>query len=63
MALSEEVDFLYKCTDYYAPQHERSIRWDDPRLGVRWPLSAGQAPILSAKDAVAPLFQDAETFP
>ncbi|MGA2023507.1 MAG: dTDP-4-dehydrorhamnose 3,5-epimerase [Steroidobacteraceae bacterium] len=63
LALSAEVDFLYKCTDYYAPQHERAIRWNDPELGVQWPLPAGVAPILSPKDAVAPLFREAETYP
>jgi dTDP-4-dehydrorhamnose 3,5-epimerase len=63
LALSEEIDFLYKCTDYYAPQHERAIRWDDPQVGVQWPLPAGVAPILSGKDAVAPLFREAESYP
>jgi dTDP-4-dehydrorhamnose 3,5-epimerase len=62
LALSEEIDFLYKCTDYYAPQHERAIRWNDPQLGVRWPLADGAAPNLSAKDAAAPLFKDAESY-
>jgi dTDP-4-dehydrorhamnose 3,5-epimerase len=63
LAVSEEVDFLYKCTDYYAPQHERAIRWDDPQLGVQWPLPAAVAPILSGKDAGAPLLREAETYP
>ena len=63
LALSDEVDFLYKCTDFYAPEHERALRWDDPEIGVQWPLPAGVRPILSAKDAVAPLFKDAETYP
>lgn len=63
LALSEEIDFLYKCTDYYAPEHERSIRWDDPHIGVQWPLAAGVSPMLSGKDAVAPFLKDAETFP
>ncbi len=63
VALSDEIDFLYKCTDFYAPQHERAIRWDDPQIGVLWPLSVGPTPILSAKDAAAPLLKDAETFP
>jgi len=62
LALSAEVDFVYKCTDYYAPEHERSIRWNDATLGVRWPLPAGAAPILSGKDAQAPSFSDAEHF-
>jgi dTDP-4-dehydrorhamnose 3,5-epimerase len=63
LALSDEVDFLYKCTDYYAPPHERSILWSDATLGVRWPLTDGMAPTLSDKDAAAPGFRDAETFP
>jgi dTDP-4-dehydrorhamnose 3,5-epimerase len=63
LALSEEIDFLYKCTDYYAPQHERAIRWDDPQLGVQWPLPTGVAPILSGKDAVAPFLAQARTYP
>jgi dTDP-4-dehydrorhamnose 3,5-epimerase len=54
LALSDEIDFLYKCTDFYAPQDERAIRWDDPDIGVRWPLPPGVAPILSPKDAAAP---------
>jgi len=60
LAMSEEIDFIYKCTNYYAPQHERAIRWNDPQIGVRWPLSAHAPPILSAKDASAPLLRDAE---
>jgi dTDP-4-dehydrorhamnose 3,5-epimerase len=63
LALSEEIDFLYKCTDFYAPEHERALRWDDPEIGVQWPLPAGVRPLLSAKDAVAPSFKDAETYP
>ena len=63
LALSDEIDFLYKCTDFYAPEHERALRWDDPEIGVQWPLPADARPILSAKDAVAPSFKDAETYP
>ena len=63
LALSDEIDFLYKCTDVYAPQHERAIRWDDGEIGVQWPLPAGVAPTLSAKDAAAPPFKDAESYP
>ena len=52
LVLSESADFLYKTTDYYAPEHERSIRWDDPAIGIQWPLAAHgiDTPILSAKD-------------
>jgi dTDP-4-dehydrorhamnose 3,5-epimerase len=63
LALSEEIDFIYKCTDLYAPQHERGIRWDDSQIAVRWPLPPGITPNLSPKDAVAPLFKDAESYP
>ncbi len=48
--LSESADFQYKCTDYYAPEHERSLLWHDPSVGVEWPLLTGQEPQLSAKD-------------
>jgi dTDP-4-dehydrorhamnose 3,5-epimerase len=62
LTLSETADFLYKCTDYYAPSCERAIRWDDPTLGIEWP-SLGEPPILSAKDTAARSFADAEYFP
>lgn len=51
LVLSESADFLYKTTDYYAPQHERCIAWNDPAIGVDWPLSSD--PTLSTKDAAA----------
>ncbi len=60
MVVSEEADFLYKATDYYAPEFERTIIWNDPELGIVWP--AGIIPELSAKDAAAPLFREAEVF-
>lgn len=63
LALSDTVDFLYKCTDYYAPAFERALRWDDPTVAVDWPLPAGVQPSLSAKDQAAPLLPAAETFP
>jgi dTDP-4-dehydrorhamnose 3,5-epimerase len=62
LALSDEIDFLYQCTDVYAPEHERSIRWNDKSIGIRWPLPSGVSPILSAKDAAAPSLEQAETF-
>ena len=59
----ETADFEYKCTDYYAPEFERSIRWDDPDIGIDWPLAEGHRPISSNKDAMAPLLKDAEIYP
>jgi dTDP-4-dehydrorhamnose 3,5-epimerase len=63
LVLSESADFLYRCTDFYAPAHERAIQWNDPDLAVTWPLPRGSEPILSQKDAAATRFRDAETFP
>jgi dTDP-4-dehydrorhamnose 3,5-epimerase len=63
VVLSESADFLYRCTDFWAPQYERAIQWNDPDLKISWPLPPGTSPILSAKDAVAPRFRDAEFFP
>lgn len=60
VVLSESAEFLYKTTDYWAPEHERSVAWDDPDLAIDWPISA--APTLSAKDANAPRLMDAEVF-
>ena len=60
--LSDTADFQYKCTDLYAPEHERSLAWNDPDVGVDWPVPAGQAPVLAAKDAAAARFADCETY-
>ena len=60
LVLSESADFLYKTTDYYAPEDERVIAWNDPDLAIAWPLDG--APILSGRDAAAPRFRDAEVF-
>ena len=60
LVLSDAAEFLYKATDYYAPEHERCIRWDDSNIGIEWPVK--DTPKLSPKDAVAPLFSDAECF-
>jgi dTDP-4-dehydrorhamnose 3,5-epimerase len=59
---SESADFLYKCTDYYSPEHERTLAWDDATLGIRWPLPAGVVPKLSAKDARGASFAEIEKF-
>jgi dTDP-4-dehydrorhamnose 3,5-epimerase len=61
LVLSEYAEFLYKTTDYYAPEHERVVRWNDPRLGVAWPLHG--EPILAARDAAAPGLEEAELYP
>ena len=63
LTLSDSADFIYRCTDFYAPECERAIVWNDPDIGVQWPLPAGTAPVLSAKDAVARSFSEAELFP
>jgi dTDP-4-dehydrorhamnose 3,5-epimerase len=60
VVLSETAEFLYKTTDYWYPEHERSLRWDDPTLGIDWPIK-GQ-PLLAAKDAAAQLWATAEKF-
>lgn len=64
LVLSETADFLYKTTNYYAPQHERCIVWNDPELSIDWPLaSAGlTTPTLSAKDEAAPLLKNADVY-
>lgn len=63
LALSETAGFQYDCTDYYAPEHDRSIRWDDPDIGIEWPLTEGEQVILSEKDAAAVCLRDAEIYP
>lgn len=60
LVLSDVAEFLYKTTDYWAPQHERTIIWNDPDLAIAWPLQS--PPILSAKDAKGTAFKEAETF-
>jgi dTDP-4-dehydrorhamnose 3,5-epimerase len=61
VAMQDDTHFLYKTTDYYAKDCERSIRWDDPAIGIRWPLPAGvSAPLVAPKDAAAPLLVTAE---
>jgi dTDP-4-dehydrorhamnose 3,5-epimerase len=61
LTLSEHAEFLYKTTDYYSPEHEGSIRWDDPELAIAWPFD--NEPQLSAKDQQSKNFIAAETFP
>jgi len=61
LTLSETAEFLYKTTDYYAPEHERCLAWNDPELGIEWPLQA--PPLLSLKDQQGCALNDAEVFP
>jgi dTDP-4-dehydrorhamnose 3,5-epimerase len=61
LVLSDGTDFLYKTTDYYAPEHERSIAWNDPAVGIDWRTEV--ALVLSAKDKAAIPLRDAEVFP
>jgi dTDP-4-dehydrorhamnose 3,5-epimerase len=60
LVLSEEADFLYKCSDYYAPQHERTLLWNDPKVAIEWPLEG--EPVLSEKDEQGLIFDQAELF-
>ncbi len=60
LVLSESAEFLYRTSDYYAPEHERCIIWNDPDLGIDWPLAG--APVLSAKDAMGTPFRLAEVY-
>ena len=60
--LSESADFMYKCTELYSPAHEQSLAWDDPAVGIEWPLVDGQQPSLSDKDANGLAFADAPHF-
>jgi len=61
LVLSDVAGFAYKVTDYYSPAGERTILWNDPELGIKWPIAAGDA-IVSEKDAKGKLLRDAEVF-
>lgn len=61
LVLSEMAEVLYKTTDYYAPEHERSILWNDPEIGIVWPEVVGEV-MLSTKDRAGKPFREAETF-
>ena len=61
LVVSEAAEFLYKTTEYYAPEHERCIIWNDPDLRIQWPLE--KEPVLSVKDGRGVSFRDAEYFP
>ncbi len=61
LVTSDECEFLYKCTDFYAPEHEHSLLWNDPSLGIEWPLG-DHDPVLSEKDAQGVPLDEAETY-
>ncbi len=60
--MTENAEFVYKCTDYYAPEHEKSILWNDEKIGIDWPLVNGKDPVLSLKDKAGLLLEEAEVF-
>jgi dTDP-4-dehydrorhamnose 3,5-epimerase len=62
LSLEDSTDFAYKCTDYYAPEHERSLLWSDPALAIDWPLEGIGAPTLAAKDAAGKPLAEADLF-
>lgn len=59
---SDSAEFVYKCTEYYAPEYEESVLWNDPALAIEWPIPAGGKPLLSAKDEAGKLFKNAEYY-
>ncbi len=63
LVLSESAEFIYKCSDYYAPEFERTLKWDDPTVGIEWPLPKGVAPLLSDKDRAGAVLAEAEVYP
>lgn len=63
LSLADGTDFLYKCTDFYAPEHERALLWSDPALGVAWPTAETGEPQLNAKDMAGLPLDQAETYP
>jgi dTDP-4-dehydrorhamnose 3,5-epimerase len=63
LVLSEFATFSYLCTDFYAPQYERVVSWDDPEIGIDWPLPPGVEPLLSEKDRCGIAVGEADTYP
>jgi len=59
---SDSAEFVYKCTDYYNPGHEHTLQWNDPSVGIEWPITPGSEPQLSAKDQTGKLFNEAVFF-
>lgn len=63
LVMSERVEFLYKCTDFYDPSSERTLLWNDPTIGVEWPLPAAVTPIVSDKDRKGATWETLESLP
>ena len=60
---SDSAEFVYKCTGFYAPEHEHTLAWDDPEIGIAWPLEPGTRPLLSDKDRGGKRLREAEVYP
>ena len=60
--VSDIAEFVYKCTNFYAPEHERTIMWNDPDLAITWPLAGDAEPRLSRKDAEGVCFKEADHY-
>lgn len=60
--VSDTADFQYKCTDYYRPEFERSLKWNDPSVGIQWPIAEGVEPMLAAKDDAGKALAECDTF-
>ena len=60
--MSDEAEIFYKCTEYYLPEHDRTVLWNDPEIGINWPL-LNSRPLLSKKDSRASSLADAEVYP
>lgn len=62
LVISDTADFHYKCTNYYHPSEEGVLQWDDPAIGIHWPLTPGMSPILSQRDMNGKLFADSDFY-
>ena len=62
LSLADDTDFLYRCTDIYAPEYERSLLWSDPTVAITWPLDMVGVPVVSAKDQAGTLFKEADFY-
>jgi dTDP-4-dehydrorhamnose 3,5-epimerase len=62
LVVSDVADFHYKCTNYYSPKDERVLQWNDPEVGIEWPLPPGASPLLSERDAIGNRFCDCEKY-